>query len=58
MSAKEVTICSAYGVGANLEMDCYGNYNQKDSIVGLYKKGWHYAGDISGLNKITLVFEK
>jgi hypothetical protein len=57
-SAKQVTVCSTYIVGATVEMDCQGDFNGKSNIVELYKKGWSLIADISGANKFILVFEK
>lgn len=56
--AKSVTICSAYLVGYSSKMKCTGGINGKYTFASLYKNGWTYAGDISGLQSIMLVFEK
>jgi hypothetical protein len=58
-NAKQVTLCTSYSVGANAKMDCSGSMSGKFSFVQLYKKGWRYTGDISGVSyKFVLVFEK
>ena len=56
--AKKVTTCMSYLVGASSEMTCSGDFNGKTTMVKLYKKGWHYIGNISGTSKFVLVFEK
>jgi hypothetical protein len=57
--AKSVTICSAYLVGYSSEMECKGGINGKYTFASLYKNGWTYAGDISGVSQsFMLVFEK
>ena len=56
--AKKVTTCMSYLVGASSEMTCSGDYHGKTTMVKLYKKGWHYIGNISGTSKFVLVFEK
>jgi hypothetical protein len=56
VSATEVTVCSGFVTGATKQLNCTGNYIGKASIVDLYKKGWHYIGDIGG--STILVFEK
>lgn len=58
LSAKEVTVCTAYVVGTHAEMECSGGFTGKASMYDLYQKGWHYISDISGTNKFVLVFEK
>ena len=57
--AKQVTICSSYKVGASVKMECRGAINGDFTFSQLYKKGWRYAGDISGVSSVFMfVFEK
>ena len=56
--AKRVIICTAYSVGINAKMDCSG-FKTKETFTSLYRRGWSFAGDISGVSyKFVLVFEK
>lgn len=56
--AREVTVCSAYSVGARAQMDCSGGINTRTTMEDLYASGWRYIGNISGGHKFILLFEK
>lgn len=57
--AKQVTLCSSYIVGTGIKMNCSGSVKGKFTFLELYKKGWRYAGDISGTSSgFMFVFEK
>ena len=58
LSAKEVTVCSSYGVGAYTLMECQGGVNRPASITDMYDHGWVLIESIAGANKFILVFEK
>lgn len=58
LSAKQVTTCMSYLVGATSKMECSGDFNGEATMVEMYKKGWRYIGDIGGTSRFVLIFEK
>jgi hypothetical protein len=56
-NVKEVMTCTSYLVGANANLTC-SKIDGEITMVALYKEGWHFVGDISGVNGFMLVFEK
>lgn len=56
--SKEVSVCTTYVIGSDMELQCDGPVKGKTTLKEMYKNGWELEESVAGGYKFILILTK